>query len=262
MLIIFSVNDQKITHDLKGQLVAGSVDIVQAAFKFDSSWDELDKIVVFTSSACPKPVPVQFADEAFYIPKDVVVKSGSVVTNPTGQPKGTYIKLVLANATNDTLYIDVGGLIEYVTSGSAAGDMVVIAIDEQTHKVTASITDGAITKAKLETEVQTALNKAHEHANKALLDTYDQTNANIKDAVGKKHSHANAAELDKIATGDKAKWDATSTKVEGIAEGATKVEASTTEGNIKINGVETAVVTIATDTEVTEMLTEVFGATA
>ena len=53
MLIIFSVNDQKITHDLKGQLVAGSVDIVQAAFKFDSSWDELDKIVVFTSSACP-----------------------------------------------------------------------------------------------------------------------------------------------------------------------------------------------------------------
>lgn len=262
MLIIFSVNDQKITHDLKGQLVAGSVDIVQAAFKFDSSWDELDKIVVFTSSACPKPVPVQFADEAFYIPKDMVVKSGSVVTNPTGQPKGTYIKLVLANATNDTLYVDVGGLIEYVTSGSAAGDMVVIAIDEQTHKVTASITDGAITKAKLETEVQTALNKAHEHANKALLDTYDQTNADIKDAVSKKHSHANAAELDKIATGDKAKWDATSTKVEGIAEGATKVEASTTEGNIKINGVETAVVTIATDTEVTEMLTEVFGATA
>ena len=262
MLIIFSVNDQKITHDLKGQLVAGSVDIVQAAFKFDSSWDELDKIVVFTSSACPKPVPVQFADEAFYIPKDMVVKSGSVVTNPTGQPKGTYIKLVLANATNDTLYIDVGGLIEYVTSGSAAGDMVVIAIDEQTHKVTASITDGAITKAKLETEVQTALNKAHEHANKALLDTYDQTNDNIKDAVSKKHSHANAAELDKIATGDKEKWDATSTKVEGIAEGATKVEASTTEGNIKINGVETAVVTIATDAEVTEMLTEVFGATA
>lgn len=173
---------------------------------------------------------------AINIPKDMVVKSGSVVTNPTGQPKGTYIKLVLANATNDTLYVDVGGLIEYVTSGSAAGDMVVIAIDEQTHKVTASITDGAITKAKLETEVQTALNKAHEHAN--------------------------AAELDKIATGDKAKWDATSSKVEGIAEGATKVEASTTEGNIKINGVETAVVTIATDAEVTEMLTEVFGATA
>lgn len=83
MLIIFSVDDQKITHDLKGQLVAGSVDIVQAAFKFDSSWDELDKIVVFTSSACPKPVPVQFADEAFYIPKDVL-KPGKLYVSVVG----------------------------------------------------------------------------------------------------------------------------------------------------------------------------------
>lgn len=196
---------------------------------------------------------------AINIPKDMVVKSGSVVTNPTDELQGTYIKLVLANATNDTLYIDVGGLIEYVTSGSAVGDMVVVAIDEKTHKVTASITDGTITKAKLATEVQSDLDKAHEHANKALLDTYDQTNADIKDAVSKKHSHANAAELDKIATGDKAKWDATSIKVDGIAEGATKVEASATEGNIKINGAEIAVVTLATNEAVNAMLTEVFG---
>lgn len=196
---------------------------------------------------------------AINIPKDMVVKSGSVVTNPTDELQGTYIKLVLANATNDTLYIDVGGLIEYVTSGSAVGDMIVVAIDEKTHKVTASITDGTITKVKLATEVQSDLDKAHEHANKTLLDTYDQTNADIKDAVSKKHSHANAAELDKIATGDKAKWDATSTKVDGIAEGATKVEASATDGNIKINGVETAVVTLATDEAVNAMLTEVFG---
>lgn len=50
--------------------------------------------------------------------------------------------------------------------------------------------------------------KSHEHANKALLDTYTQTEANLADAVAKKHEHANKAELDKIATGDKAKWDA------------------------------------------------------
>ena len=49
------------------------------------------------------------------------------------------------------------------------------------------------------------------------------------------------------------------TKLDGIAAGATKVEASTTPGNIKINGSETPVVTIATDPEVAEMLTEVFG---
>lgn len=50
-------------------------------------------------------------------------------------------------------------------------------------------------------------------------------------------------------------------KVEGVAAGATKVEASTTPGNIKINGSETPVVTIATDGEVAEMLAEVFPTT-
>ena len=50
-------------------------------------------------------------------------------------------------------------------------------------------------------------------------------------------------------------------KVEGVAAGATKVEASATAGNIKINGTETPVVTIATDGEVAEMLAEVFPTT-
>lgn len=101
---------------------------------------------------------------AINIPKDMVVQSGSVVTldadgaTAVGLTNaGTYIKLVLANATNDTLYIDVSGLIEYVTSGSVAGDMVVINIDETTHKVTATITDGTITKVKLAAEVQDVL---------------------------------------------------------------------------------------------------------
>ena len=49
-------------------------------------------------------------------------------------------------------------------------------------------------------------------------------------------------------------------KVEGIAANATKVEASSTAGKIKINGADTTVVDIATDGEVTEMLNEVFPA--
>lgn len=56
--------------------------------------------------------------------------------------------------------------------------------------------------------ITTLEGKSHEHANKALLDTYTQTEANLADAVAKKHEHANKAELDKIADGDKAKWDA------------------------------------------------------
>lgn len=96
---------------------------------------------------------------AINIPKDMVVKSGTVEVNPTGQTAGTYLVLTLANATEDKIYINVGDLIEYVTSGSATDDMVVVAVSDD-HKVTATITDGSITKAKLATAVQTSLGKA------------------------------------------------------------------------------------------------------
>jgi len=64
--------------------------------------------------------------------------------------------------------------------------------------------------------------------------------------------------------------DALKAKLDAIAEGATKVEASETNGNIKINGTETQVYkepsdvvhgAAATDDEVTEMLNEVFTTT-
>lgn len=63
----------------------------------------------------------------------------------------------------------------------------------------------------------------HTHSNKALLDTYTQTEADLADAVAKKHEHANREELDKIASGDKAKWDAAvQTITAGIGLTATK----------------------------------------
>jgi len=52
------------------------------------------------------------------------------------------------------------------------------------------------------------------------------------------------------------------TKLAGISEGATKVEIGETAGHIKINGTDTAIVDVASDAEVAEMLTEVFGQTA
>ena len=38
----------------------------------------------------------------------------------------------------------------------------------------------------------------HTHSNKALLDTYSQTETDLADAVAKKHSHANKSTLDKL----------------------------------------------------------------
>ena len=87
-------------------------------------------------------------------------------------------------------------------------------------------------------------------------------NGNLTDS-GKKAADFVAAE-----DGKRLMTDAEGAKLGGMAEGATKVEASTTNGNVKVNGVETTVYTepgdvvhgeIASDTEVNEMLTEIFG---
>lgn len=66
--------------------------------------------------------------------------------------------------------------------------------------------------------VTTLEGASHTHANKELLDTYTQTEANLADAVAKKHTHANATELDKIANGDKAKWDAAEQNAKDYAD--------------------------------------------
>lgn len=73
--------------------------------------------------------------------------------------------------------------------------------------------------------------KSHEHANKALLDTYTQTEVNLADAVAKKHSHANATELAKFADGDKAKLD---TAVQSITAG-TGLKATKTGTDVAVD---------------------------
>lgn len=212
------------------------------------------------------------------IPKDLVVKSGSVVNGE--------IVLVLNDEANTEIKIPASSLIEYVTSGSATGDMVVINVSDD-HKVTATITDGTVGIEKLTTDVQTKINKAHshenadvlagitadqvaawdkaeenatkvatdlntamntrvealedidhEHANFDLLETYTQTEANLADAVAKKHEHANADELAKIAEGDVEKWNSAQADAEATAAAA--LAAAKTELEGKISDAETA----------------------
>lgn len=81
------------------------------------------------------------------------------------------------------------------------------------------------TALKEKINASTAAN--HTHDNKALLDTYTQTESDLADAVAKKHAHANAAELDKIVDGDKAKWDAV------VADHLTSADKTTLENAIK-----------------------------
>lgn len=102
---------------------------------------------------------------AINVPKDLVVSSGSVVELEDGAlPEGvtvagTYIKLILANS-DKPIYINVGSLIEYVTGGSGENDAIQINVSSDTHKVTASVKAGSLTKTMLDSGVQGSLDKA------------------------------------------------------------------------------------------------------
>lgn len=141
------------------------------------------------------------------IPKDMVVQSGTVETKTQAGAwgeAGTYLHLVLANAENSSIYINVGDLIEYVSAGSGENDAIQISISAD-HKVSASVKNGSITLAMLASSVQTEINKAHTHANKA--------------------------ELDKIAVGDKAKWDAMQGNAETYADTKIAEKIATLDGS-------------------------------
>lgn len=146
------------------------------------------------------------------IPKDMMVKSGSVQTYeagslPTGVAEaGTYIVLILNDKSATKLYINVGNLIEYVTSGSAEGDMVFVNIDPQTHKVTATITDGTITEAKLAKAVTDKLAKAASAVQKVEAGTANGTisvdGADVAITGLKSAAYAESSAFDAAGTAD------------------------------------------------------------
>lgn len=162
---------------------------------------------------------VEIPNAVIDIPKDMVVSSGEVITNPEGQTAGTYLVLTLANATNDKVYINVGDLIEYVVSGSSDLDSVQIAISAD-HKVTASIKDGSIEIGKLASAVQDKINLAHSHTNKAVLDGISAEKVEgWDDAATKAHEHSNKTVLDLITKAKVDAWDAAEQNAKDYADG-------------------------------------------
>ena len=126
------------------------------------------------------------------IPKDMVVESGEVVTNPEGQAEGTYIKLVLANVS-EPLFINVGTLVDiYKAKANAA--QVQVTVDANSREIsaaivagsigtteladdsitTAKIVDNNVTKAKLSTALQASIDKADAAAPQTALDAEAQ----------------------------------------------------------------------------------------
>lgn len=75
----------------------------------------------------------------------------------------------------------------------------------------------------------------HTHANKALLDTYTQTEANLADAVAKKHSHDNKTVLDGITAEKVSAWDSAESNAKTYADGIVATEKARAEGAEKAN---------------------------
>jgi len=90
----------------------------------------------------------------------------------------------------------VQAVIDNISSDLAAveADMPGLVANEHNHDNKALLD----TYEQTETDLADAVTRKHSHTNKSLLDTYTQTESDLADAVAKKHSHANKTELDKI----------------------------------------------------------------
>lgn len=184
------------------------------------------------------------------IPKDMVVKSGVVQENPKGQEAGTYLVLTLANATEDTIYINVGKLVDIYTV-KANATQIQLAIDSSTREisativagsvgtaeladgavVTAKIADGNVTKAKLAKAVQDSLDKADSALQEADVTTLRADVAANKASLAEGGATANAIKANKEAAAKaQGDVDALATRVETL-ESVKYVEA--TEAEIK-----------------------------
>lgn len=96
------------------------------------------------------------------IPKDYVNNIIGIVSQDGSGNSGVFLKVNTA-PTGETAsyeYVDVSGLVEYLTVGTQTGKMVTLTIDSATHTITADIADGTLTKAKLASAVQSSLDKA------------------------------------------------------------------------------------------------------
>lgn len=91
----------------------------------------------------------------------------------------------------------------------------IAALQERDAQLGALANKSIVAEADLDADLKAKVNAAaegnHSHDNKALLDTYDQTNADIKATVLAKHTHANKEVLDGITVDVVNAWNAKAT---------------------------------------------------
>ena len=147
------------------------------------------------------------------IPKDMVVSSGAVETDPEDQDPGTYIVLTLANATSDKIYVNVGTLVDIYTAKQSAAQ-VQLNIDSRTREISATIVAGSITAAELAANAVTTVKIADGNVTKAKLETTVQT------SLDKADNALQSADIASGATNGTIKVKGTEVAVKGLASAA------------------------------------------
>ena len=119
-----------------------------AEFKFDEKDSFVESGVTRKATSADVAAAKPDGGEAPFKENDwIIVLTLKVLTNGGGNvPK--------------TVYIPAESLVDAYTSGSANDDMVVIGIDQTNNKITATLSDGKVTTAKLEQSVQASLGLA------------------------------------------------------------------------------------------------------
>ena len=236
---------------------------------------DLDTLTGEGEGSIKKMIDDAFNDFSTKVSDDGVVNSYKELIDWAATHGAEATKLTKGISENKTAIANLKKYVGTLPEGATATDVVgyiaeaiaALSIGDyaKTTEVTAAINTALADYAKT-SDVNTGLGKKADKVAKATNGNFAALDAdgNLKDS-GKKAADFVAAEA-----GKRLMTDAEGTKLGGVAEGATKVEASETNGNVKINGVDTKVYTepsdvvhgaIATDTEVTEMLNEVFAAT-
>ena len=93
----------------------------------------------------------------------------------------------------------------------------------------------------------------HTHSNKALLDTYTQTEANLADAVAKKHEHSNLSVLEGITSAKVTAWDAAEGNAKTYADGLNSTMTTKVDGvDSRVTALEEAAETHALASDLTD----------
>lgn len=161
------------------------------------------------------------------IPADLVVASGRVVTDPQGQPAGTYVELTLNDPNADKIYINVATLVDAYTAAQNA-TQVQLAISG-TNEISGTIVAGSIGTTELASEVVASLGKA---------DTAVQSVAegSVNGTVSVDGTDVNVHGLGGAAYEDTTAFDAAGTATTKVNELANGAVATNTSAIATLNG--------------------------